>query len=391
MSTHEILILGGHFAGVGTAHTLLKKTIPALKKLLPTTNFHITIVTPSTHFFFNLSSPRELIGPDLVPVSTVFVPLIEGFKVYGDSIKIMYGKATGITPESKSVTIELNSGESEVLSYSSLVLATGQSYTSPLWAVNDSHERTIAAMSEMHALLPKAKTVLIGGGGALGVETAGEIASHHKHIKVILLSGTDRLLPRLQPATSATAESKLQRLGVSVEHKLRVTKEEKVDTAYTVLLSDGTSRTVDIYIDSTGGKPNTGFMPSTWLNERQKVMIDEKTLRVTALGATNVYAIGDIVSAGDGGIINLKGAFDPLCSSIGLDIAEAAGKRGFLKQGNWKMLKDSQVVPIGPKGGVGQMMGFRLPSTAVWLIKSRSYFVEMMPGIVMGSRSNFWD
>lgn len=43
MATHEILILGGHHAGVSTAHYLLQHTLPALSKLNPGMYLHFTL------------------------------------------------------------------------------------------------------------------------------------------------------------------------------------------------------------------------------------------------------------------------------------------------------------------------------------------------------------
>lgn len=42
------------------------------------------------------------------------------------------------------------------------------------------------------------------------------------------------------------------------------------------------------------------------------------------------------------------------------------------------------MVPIGPKGGVGALFGWRIPSLMVRLIKARTFFVEMAPGAVEG-------
>ncbi len=41
-------------------------------------------------------------------------------------------------------------------------------------------------------------------------------------------------------------------------------------------------------------------------------------------------------------------------------------------------------VPIGPKGGVGVVFGWRVPSWLVWLAKSRTFFMEKAPGLATG-------
>lgn len=169
-------------------------------------------------------------------------------------------------------------------------------------------------------------------------------------------------------------------------------------------LSDGTTRVVDVYIDSTGAKPNSSFLPSSWLNEKGYVLNDEKTLRLTVPKTEGVYAVGDIGTYSMGGIFDVNGAIIPLCSSIHVDLASTIGKEkvkestGLMsyfssknsaqpQQRYGKYMKDTQLVPIGPKGGVGQIVGWKVPSLMVWGIKCRTYLIEKAEPRVHGDFS----
>lgn len=106
-----------------------------------------------------------------------------------------------------------------------------------------------------------------------------------------------------------------------------------------------------------------------------------------AKAARGVYAIGDVASYSLGGVFDVKDAVRPLTSSVLVDLSEGrhSGTHGpkqipFVQ----KALKESQIVPIGPKGGVGAMFGWRMPSFMIWLAKARTYFIEMAPGAVSG-------
>ena len=108
-------------------------------------------------------------------------------------------------------------------------------------------------------------------------------------------------------------------------------------------------------------------------------------MRVKA--AKGVYAIGDVASYSLGGVFDVKDAVRPLASSVLVDLSEGihSGAHGpkqipFVQ----KALKESQLVPIGPKGGVGAIFGWRVPSLMIWLAKARTYFIEMAPGAVSG-------
>ncbi len=377
-STHEILILGGHHAGVNVAHYVLRHVIPKLSKL-NATSYHVTIVTPNVEFYWNIAAPRLLVSDTLIPEEKVFLSIKDAFKSYKPAqFSLVQGKATAIDADKKTVTISNGSS----LPYSTLVIATGSSYSSPVWALNDSEE---ALKSELHALrsaIKSAKTVLIAGGGAIGVETAGEIGAHYPSHDTTILSGNERLLPKLLPSNSASAQSKLKNLGVKVINNVRVSGSKKnADGTTTVSLSDGSSRVVDVLIDATGAKPNSSFVPPAWLNSTAHVQVDDKTLRSPTPG---VYAIGDVASYSTASVMDAQNAVAPLGTSIGIDLAKAAGKSGLFSQKVFKPLKDTQFVPTGPGGGVGQVFGWKLPSLAVWAAKSRTYLVWMASGGVAG-------
>ncbi|MCJ1413172.1 hypothetical protein MMC19_007276 [Ptychographa xylographoides] len=389
-NTHEFLILGGNFAGISVAHYLLRHTIPSLTKLDDAKTYHVTLVSPSTHFFWKIGAPRSLATPDLIPLSKAFLPIADGFKEYSaEQYTIVNGTAVGLSSESRTVTVEMPTKDTRSISYSSLVIATGTSSPTAIWTLNGSHENSIKAMKDLHATLPSAKTILIAGGGPAGTETAGEIASLYPSAKTTILSGSTRLLSRLLPSTSKDVEVRLHKLGVEVIHNLRVKNIAKLgDGGKTELtFDDGSKRTVDVYIDSTGGKPNTSFVPASWLNERKQVLSDDKTLRLTPPGTEGIYVIGDAGSYSSGGIMDVNNAVAPVCSSMGIDIAKSIDEKKAreFKQRIFKPIPDTQFVPTGPKGGVGQVFGWRVPSLAVWAFKSRTFLIDNAPGVVTGS------
>jgi NADH dehydrogenase FAD-containing subunit len=381
--THEIVILGGHFAALGTAHYLLKHIIPKLSTLAPSVKYHITIVAPHTEFFWNPAAPRYIIGKDVLPASKIFLPIAAGFKDYkAEQYTILQGKAIAVDAEKKVVSVRVLDGTTKELGYTSLVVATGTTGTSQLWQINDHEDITKDLFHSLHAALPKAKTILIAGGGAVGVETAGEVATHYPTAELTLLSGADRLLPRLFPKTSAAGETKLKNLGVTTVHNLRVTSTSKNDDGTTTLvLSDNTTKVIDIYIDATGGKPNTSFLPAAWLDSDGYVITDNKTTRTNVPG---VYAIGDVASYTNNSLFDINLSIAPVATNLGIDIAASAGKQDLFAPKPFKPMRDSMIVPTGPSTGVGQLMGWKVPGWVVWLLKSRTFMVDMAEPFLTG-------
>ena len=213
----------------------------------------------------------------------------------------------------------------------------------------------------------------------------GEIGTLYPKPEKTILSGAAHLLPRLRPAIGADAESKLAYLGVKTIHNVKVRSTSRTSSGKILLeLSDNTTKTVDVYIDATGGRPNSSFLPSTWLNERGYVETDPQTMRVTP--TTGVYAIGDVASYSNGAYLDMAEAVRPLCSSLVIDQSDAKSGKPIPKQISYasKTIKETQLVPIGPKGGVGAVFGWRVPSLMVKLIKSKTFMVEKAPGAVSG-------
>ncbi|KAL8798910.1 MAG: hypothetical protein Q9182_006282 [Xanthomendoza sp. 2 TL-2023] len=383
MAPHNIVVIGGSYAGLGTAHYLLKHTIPALEKANDT-RYKLILISATTHFYHKVGAPRFLASPDLIPLSKAFLPIADGFRDYdADHFELVIGEAQTLDETKKTIVVKdtYGSAPSRSISYSTLVLATGSSSESPLWSIPGSHEDTIAALKETQSALPNAKTVLIAGGGPAGVETAGEIATLFPKADITLLSGADRLLTRLRPAISAAAESQESALGVKTIHNLKVDSVVSNGASTDVRLSDGTSRTVDIYIPATGIRPNTAFLPKSWLTDRGYVITRDTTSLRGPID--NVYAIGDVAGYSLGGALDIIDAVRPLCSTILTDLSGGiVGKPVPFKQ----TVTETQIVPIGPSGGVGSVFGWRVPSFVVWGFKSRDYMIRMVPGTVSGAQ-----
>ncbi|KAL8766361.1 MAG: hypothetical protein Q9209_006831 [Squamulea sp. 1 TL-2023] len=388
MAVHNIVVIGASYAGLGTAHYLLRHTIPSLEKASRTdsTTYKLTLISATTHFYHKVGAPRFLASPDLIPLSKAFLPIADGFESYpSTSFELIIGEAHSLNESSKTIEVKdtYNSkSPTRTVSYSTLVLATGASSESPLWSIPGSHKTTISALEFTQSALPNSKTVLIAGGGPAGVETAGEIATLFPKIETTLLSGADRLLTRLRPAISAAAESQLLGMGVKVVHNIRAERAvSDVSGVTEVVLSDRSVRVVDVYISATGIHPNTAFLPKSWLTDQNYVITrDTTSLRGPVDG---VYAIGDVAGYSLGGALDIIDAVRPLCSTILTDLsAGKVGKAQPFKQ----TVTETQLVPIGPRGGVGSVFGWRVPSFVVWLIKSRDYMIWMVPGVVSGDK-----
>jgi NADH dehydrogenase FAD-containing subunit len=177
----NIIILGGSYAGVAAAHQLLKqsaKTVP----------IKVTIVTPNTHFYWNIASPRGLI-PGQFTDEQLFQPIAEGFAKYPtEKFQFILATAESIDVKAKTVSIFSSAGGEKTLEYDVLILATGSSTREsiPLKGLG-STEATKEALHEFQTLVGNSKTIVVAGGGVTGCEVAGELGYEYGSEKEIIL------------------------------------------------------------------------------------------------------------------------------------------------------------------------------------------------------------
>ncbi|KAK0630406.1 hypothetical protein B0T17DRAFT_528334 [Bombardia bombarda] len=395
---HQIVVLGGNFGGVGLVHTLLRHTLPALRRASKDQTYHVTLVTPNTQFYFKVSSPRAAVNPALLPEAKLWHSLAEAFSQYpAEQFTLVQAVATAVDAANRTVTISSKGQQQQTLPYDSLVISTGTTTTSPLWGLHDDESLTSAAYKTLQAGLATAKTVLVAGGGAVGVEVTGEIAAAFPSVQITLVSGGTRLLQRVVEKTGTKAENYLKKLNIKVIHNVTVTSAVPVDAksgsaATTVTLSDGQSHAVDVYVDATGGRPNSGYLPATWLDKRGSVVTRDAYFRVKGTAdadAAGVYVVGDLVAGSNNTLMELGPMVQVACSAIAADITAKLNNSGAglkvpaVKE--YKPMKDTIIVPIGTGGGVGLIMGWQAPSLMVRFTKGRTFLVEMVEQVVSGT------
>ena len=386
---HNIVILGGSFSGIGAAHGLLK-ALPGMKKDTGK-DFKVTMVSNSSHFWFSVAAPRAMIKPFPDDIMDSFVPISKGFSKYPSTdFEFIFGEITSLNSsgkiveyKSKNETEELAPTPSQI-SYDTLLLATGSQGPSPLYSLHGSHVPTLDAYKDLHARVPKAKSVMIMGGGTAGTETAGEFGhlygKNSKEPKELsIYSGTDRLLAGLQPKIGARAQEILDGMGVKTVHMTRLESSKVLPSGQTeAKLDNGETKIVDILIIATGRKANAPFLPSSIPTNRTGHVESDAFLRVPSVDS--VYATGDVSSQSNGGLMFVHFGTPVL---VGNMVADLSGK-GKAKEYKPMTTKDMQIVPLGPQEGTGAIFGWKIPSFMVKMIKGKDMMISKAMETVMG-------
>jgi apoptosis-inducing factor 2 len=175
-----VVILGASFAGLKIAHHLLKNTLPVVKDL------KVIIVSPTTHVYFNLAAPRAII-PGQIPDEKLVAAYEPAFSKYpSSSYEIVLGKATSVDPANKKVEVETESGV-QTVAYNVLVVTTGSNTGAMPWKASGSYKQLLDTLHSTQEKVKKAKSIVVGGGGVTGVETAGELGFEYGKTKDITL------------------------------------------------------------------------------------------------------------------------------------------------------------------------------------------------------------
>ncbi|KAK3672657.1 hypothetical protein LTR78_007469 [Recurvomyces mirabilis] len=387
--TRNIVILGASFAGLNAAHYICRHTLPKLKQAKDV-NYALHLIDPSTHFWFHIAAPREIVSVKEMPHNKCFVPCMDGFKQYTDlkdSIHFHQGSASGLNTDARTVLFKTPQGVEESLPYHALIITTGVRSPTPLTTLQGDHNITIKALDEMNAKLPTAKEIVISGGGPIGVETAGEIATHLTHNpRITLIAGSSKLIPIFSTSRATKTQKMLEKLGVTIVYNTKTTGSKELPDGKTeITLDNGETMTADVFIPAYGVQPNTEFLPANLKGKKEYVATNGKTLRVDAAGP-RVYSLGDVSGVSLGGILKLGASVPVFGANINHDLFEDAKVGTFAERTYTRKDDETQLVPIGAKGGVGAFAGWGMPSFVISMVKGKDYFLSTMPEHTEGTK-----
>ncbi len=264
----DALIIGGGFAGVATAQKLAQQGVD------------VTLIDKKDYFEVTFATLRNVANPTMVGdrARKQYVEFIEGTFI----------QACVASMNDKEAKLE----NGDVIRFKQAVIASGSRYPSlPLAKSNDAfnYADRNQEMIDEHQALVSAQSVLIIGGGLVGVELAGEIASAFPDKKITLAHASDTLLDQSKPKAQRKALEQLTAKAVDVKFNRRFAKDDDV---YRCSIS-GETLQPDIAYVCVGMIPNTEFLrvdlPNI-LDAKGLIKVDDY---MKVEGYDNLYALGD--------------------------------------------------------------------------------------------------
>lgn len=324
----KIVIVGGGVSGKKLAESMSEKS-----------GAQVCLIEPKEYFEVPFAQLRALVEPE------VFSPKIR--KLYTEllpGVELIHKKAVGFTDKA----VQLDDGIK--VKFDHLVIAAGAK--SIHWPYLGSEEADISKRQQeveiAGAELAVSSSVLIIGGGSVGVELAGEIAYRWPEKNVTIIQGRGRILMGLRGRMQRRAEKLLTDMGVKIQVNIALKKQ--VDGRW--IDQQGNAYDADVIYPAIGNKIESKWMGDNSpiaISDRGAVKVDEY---LRAEGFKNIFAIGDVNDVPEMKI----GAFAVKQADL-----TAKNLMGILKKNEKDLLaykpnKPMSFLPIGKKKGAVQLL-----------------------------------
>jgi len=390
----RILVIGGGYVGMFTAHRILKQ--------LKRGEAIVTVVDPRSYMTYQPFLPEAAAGS--IAPRNVVAPLRRVLK--GPNAEVITGRVASIDHSSKTATIEPQRGDSYELSFDQMVVAVGSvPRTLPIPGLAEHGigfkqvEEAISLRNHVigqidladsikdEKLRRRALTFVFVGGGFAGVEAIAEMEDMARDVtkwypnvepedmRWLLVEAADRILPEVGPELGVWTAEELRKRGIQV--KMKTFLESCVNNE--VKLSDGTVLNASTIVWTAGVKPNP-VVGALSVPLGPKGHVDTQA-NLQVVGLEGVWAAGDCAQVPD-----LSKGPGNWCSPS----AQHAVRQAKRLAGNivatlrGKPIEDyvhkhvGSVAGLGIGKGVANVYGIKLRGWPAWFMH-RVYHVSRVP------------
>jgi len=361
MDSRKLVIIGGGAAGHQIAYDLRE-------------TFDVTLIDPKTYWEVPMAVPRLLVEPSALPARMSFAEFMPG-------VRHVQGKAVSL--DDHQVVVETESGQRTV-PFDYAVIATGSRYLDPLLKAEATTEaERQAEILAAHRRVKGARSVVVVGGGPVGVETAAEIRETFPNVAVTLVHNGSKLLDTAPSKFGAWAADTLRRRGAQVvlDDRVETPSLGQQPQGRMVRLRSGRVIEADAVVWAAGTKPMTEFVAASWpeVVQANGLLMTDEFLRLK--DHPNIFVSGDVTNLPEGRLV-ITVSFHVPSIVANLKTMAAAGPGTSVKLKPYapkrpgKGLGKLMVVTLGRRDGLTSLPfgQFRLPFIARKM-KSENMFV----------------
>ncbi|KAH8814683.1 hypothetical protein DL96DRAFT_420597 [Flagelloscypha sp. PMI_526] len=333
-----VVIIGSGSGGI-LAHSLAPK--------LDASKHELILISPLAYYMhlpptirMTVTSEGNLDSTEkaMIPFDNLFPPGFPG--------KHIQGVVTSV--EEEVVVLE----DGTTIDYDILVLATGSKWTGPIqFPFKDGDKAVQSHIQEQRANIASAKNVVIVGGGAVGIEMAGEIRHFFPNTKITLVHSGEAPLNQAYPNKFRRAVKRRLEQG-----KVNVIYNDYVDDfpegpVKTVRTRKGQELKADLVLSARGPTPDVSLLQTSTL--LSNVVTSEQTVRISPTfqvqGHENIFAIGDIIDWPEQKQMGKTTAHAAVIEHNILALLQGKGKSNLKK---YPGSKEMIAITFGPDGGI---------------------------------------
>lgn len=270
MQQKRVVIIGGGFAGSNAARKLEN-------------DFNVTLIDAKDYFEFTPSVLRTIVEPEHIKKIQV---------LHKDCLN----KSVIVKGDVKEATKNYVIVSKTKFPYDYLVICSGSEYNLPM-----KDESTVTAaradvLAKYAKKLKESNSVLIIGGGLVGVELAAEIIGKYPRKKVTIIHSNNELIERNLKQARDCAYKFLKNRNVDLKFNERFVGSTRKEIYQT---DKGSEIRADLVFLCIGIKPNYNCMSKSFsncLNEKKSIIVNEY---LQIRGFSNVFAAGDITDVNE--------------------------------------------------------------------------------------------
>ncbi|CAO3610137.1 unnamed protein product [Mucor hiemalis] len=374
MTVKNIVLVGGGFAGIGTANALEKALLKSNDQ-----DHRIILVEKKSHFYHAIAGLRSAV---LDWDNKIMIPYTHLFQ----NKKNIVVQASAIQLEANKLVLDQSVPEfGETIDFDYLVIATGTQYPAPAKATALDYDTTRANLVSLRSEIKSSQSIVIVGGGPVGIELAGEIREIYPKTKITIVHDQSTFvseLPKIsQKLVDLTVKNKVDTLfndAVIVPPALK--NNYYHPEAKTVETKNGKSiENVDLVLLAFGNRPETAWFKNTRVGS--EIVADngyikvKKTFQVDHPELSNVFVLGDAANFNETKLAYRIGTHVPV---VVQNIVQMAVKNK-QPQAEYKKAPDAMFVTFGKKQGVGLLPlfgGIAVGGWAVGTLKGGSLFTS---------------
>ncbi|KAJ9397562.1 hypothetical protein DTO282F9_5567 [Paecilomyces variotii] len=294
----NIVVVGGSYVGRATAQELAR-IIPKSHRVL--------LIEPHSHFNHLFAFPRFSIVPD--HEHKAFIPYSNLFAATPDPSAHAVVQARVLSVRPQYVQVDREWQGSNEIPFEYLAIATGTVLSPPGNMPSHDKQSSIQYLRQYQSEIKRAKSIVIAGGGAVGVQMATDLKEYYPDKEVTVVQSRVRVMPQFHEKFHSLVQKRFDELGVRLITGARVVIPSNGfpddGSTFQVQLTNGTEIPAGFVIPATGQSPNNELVkglsasaPDSIINPQNGYIRVKPTMQFSDEKYPNFFAVGDIADTG---------------------------------------------------------------------------------------------